>query len=93
MVDEDVVEEEVVSNSVTKKRRDDVKGQMNSEKEGYLGREKSEHLVLLIIQVQVAQLLLMIQLKMPSRRKAWLKATNERCWGESLQKTRHNKFQ
>ena len=28
--------------AVTKKRRDDVKGQMNSEKRGYLGHKKSE---------------------------------------------------
>ena len=35
-----VVEEEVVSKSVTKKRRDDVKGQMNSEKRGVFGARK-----------------------------------------------------
>ena len=44
-----VVEEEVVSKAVaavTKKRRYDVKSQMNSKKRGYLGHEKLEHLVL-----------------------------------------------
>ena len=35
-----MVEEEVVSKSVTKKRRDDVKGQMNSEKRGVFGARK-----------------------------------------------------
>ena len=41
-----VVKEEVVSKALTKKRGDDVKVRMNSDKRGYLGHKKSEHLVL-----------------------------------------------